>query len=156
MVSVGCSSTTILPSSLRGQLPTSLRVPALWLPLCRALCHTSEPSALPGLAALPAWLLLSQGELWQDTQEGNALPSSPGSPLQDAHRGHIISMPGSSPYFGNTLHMASVTHMFAAGSQHGTGHIGDSGPFAVPNYPSCSSCAGSAGAGWGLHSPRAV
>lgn len=61
-------SDLILPSSLRGQLPTSLRVPALWLPLCRALCYTYEPSALPGLATLPAWLLLPQGELWKLTR----------------------------------------------------------------------------------------
>lgn len=33
--------------------------------MCGTLHHTPEPSPVPGLATLPAWLLLPQGEGWE-------------------------------------------------------------------------------------------
>ena len=55
----GLHPPTSLPAfPCRGQLHASLRVPGLRLPLHWTLCHIPEPSALPGSAALPAWLLL--------------------------------------------------------------------------------------------------
>lgn len=77
---------------------------------------------------------------WGDAQEGDALPNSPGSPLQHAQRDHITSVLGTLLRHHPT-HGLSNTHVYCWKPPWCEAHRRH-GPSTVPNSPHFSSVQG--------------